>query len=297
MRFFQFLFYLIVRTLCATINLIPYSLAQNMGKTFGKIGYYLMFARRNIALNNLRNAYRHKKTERELRLIARKSFENLVIVFIEFIRIPKLAKNFFSYVTIENSQTVWDGLKKGKGVILLISHYGNWELMAIMAGKIGYPISAVGRPMKNPYIYAYIERLRQFSGLKSLNKKGAAKEILRELKSNKVVAILFDQYAGRSGAKTLFFGQPALTTTAVAQLAIHTGAQVIPAFNVRQNDGSHIIYVDSPINTVITSDKQHDILVNTQNYNTVLEKWIDKNPHLWFWFHKRWKTPRENTVS
>ncbi len=293
MKFAQYIIYLFVRSTCAAVNLVPYKAALALGKIFGSAGYCLMVSRRNIALDNLRNAYRSKKSETEIKQIAKKSFQNLVMVFIEFIRIPRMVKNFSSYVTIERKEIVWQGLDKGNGVILLISHYGNWELMAIMAGVIGYPISAVGRPMKNIYIYKYIERLRQYTGLKSLNKKGAAKEILRELYANKVVAILFDQYAGRSGAKVDFFGRSAYTTPAVAQLALHTGAEVIPAFNVRQPDGTHIIYVEDPVYTEKSTDRQKDILINTEKYNEVLEKWVDKNPHLWFWFHKRWKTPRE----
>jgi len=228
-----------------------------------------------------------------LRHIARQSFINLTLISIEFIRIPKLIKHFDKYVTIERKEIVWDGLKKGTGVILLISHYGNWELMAVLAGIIGYPISAVGRPMKNPFIYRYIENLRQITGLKSLKKKGVAREVMAELKANRVVAILFDQYAGSAGVAVPLFGRPAYTTTAVAQLALHTKAQVIPAYNTRYPDGTHIVSVGDPIPTIKTGDKQHDIIKNTENYNKNLEKWVRKNPHLWFWVHKRWKTPRK----
>jgi len=284
--------YLFARAACGLLNLIPYRLACIIGRMLGVIAYYLSPKRRAITLDNLREALGCEYKEQELRRIARKSFSQLILLLIEFVRIPKLLKNFSRYVTIERKEIVWQELDKKNGVILLVSHFGNWELMAIMAGVIGYPISAVGRPMKNPYIYDYIMSLRGMTGLKSLPKKGAAKELIRELRNNRVVAILFDQYGGSAGEPIDFFGRPAYTTTAVAQLALRTGASVVPAYNVRQPDGTHIIYVDDPIKTIDTGDKTADYINNTLAYNRNLEKWIRKYSSQWFWFHRRWKKPR-----
>ncbi|MEW6535405.1 MAG: lysophospholipid acyltransferase family protein [Candidatus Auribacterota bacterium] len=284
--------YLLARSACGFLNLIPYRIVCALGRMIGCLGYYLSAKRRAITLDNLREAFGCEYTDPQLHRIARQSFSQLILLLIEFVRIPKLLKDFSRYVTIVRKEIVWQGLEKGNGVILLVSHFGNWELMAIMAGVIGYPISAVGRPMKNPYIYDYVMSLRGMTGLKSLPKKGAAKELMRELRNNRVVAILFDQYAGSAGEVVPFFGRPAYTTTAVAQLALRTGAEVIPAYNVRQPDGTHRIYVDDPIPLTDTGDKAADYISNTLEYNRNLEKWIRQYPSQWFWFHRRWKKPR-----
>ncbi len=291
---FQYIAYLLLRSICGMINCLPYSVARKTACFTGSLLYYLLSCRRRIALENLRHALSDTYTEKQLRSIAVKSFGNLGLLFIEFIRIPQMVRRgFFKYVTIDRKEIVWQELDKKKGVILLISHYGNWELMAVMAGIIGYPISAVGRPMKNQYIYRYIERIRGYSGLKALQKKGVAKEVIAELRANRVVAILFDQYAGSSGVAVPFFGRPAYTTTAVAQFAIRTGAQVIAAFNTRQPDGTHKIYVEDPITIATDCDRADAVRIATQRYNELLESWIRKHPDHWFWFHRRWKTPRK----
>lgn len=292
MNSIHFLTYLAARCITGILNLLPYPVVQALGRTAGTLVYYCHQSRRAIALDNLRSALGDMYPESELKRIARQSCVNLVLVFLEFIRVPEMVKDFPRYVTLVRGEMVWNELKKGHGVILLVSHYGNWELMAIMAGIVKYPISAVGRPMKNPYIYNYIKRIREYTGLRSLEKKGTARQVMKELKENGVVAILFDQYAGSSGTVVPFFGRTAYTTPVVAQLALHTGASVLPAYNTRNNDGTHTIYVDDPIPLINTGDKEKDIVKNTENYNRNLEKWIKKNPHLWFWFHKRWKTPR-----
>lgn len=290
----QYCAYLITRAACAVINLIPYGIARRLAACIGGLMYYIVPSRRNIALENLRHALSDTYDERQVRSIAKKSFRNLGMLAVEFIRIPQFVdRGFFNYVTIERKEIVWQGLDAGNGVILLISHYGNWELMAAMAGIIGYPISAVGRPMNNQYIYRYIERIRGYTGLVALKKKGVAREIIEQLRSNKVVAILFDQYAGSSGVAVAFFGRTAYTTQAVAQFALRTGAKVIPAFNTRQPDGTHTIYVEDPVPASETGDKLHDITVMTQRYNEILESWIRKHPDQWFWFHRRWKVPRK----
>ena len=291
--FFHYVVYLLLRLFCGIINLIPYSMIRLFAKLLGSLFYYIHPPRRKIALENLNHAFGDEYTQNEIKYIARDSFKNLALLAVESIRIPKMLATFSDYVDIKNDQVITEILKSGRGIILLIAHYGNWELMAVKAGLLKYPISAVGRPMKNKFIYRYIKRLRQKTGLKVLNKKGSAKEIIRELKSGRILAILFDQYAGGSALPVKFFGRTAYTTPAVAQLALRTGAIVVPAFDVRNPNGKHTIHVETPLKTINTGNRAEDIKRNTELYNNILEKWIRKNPSQWFWFHKRWKLPRK----
>ncbi|MCD6460825.1 lysophospholipid acyltransferase family protein [bacterium] len=290
---FHYLSFCLMRLCCVLVNLLPYKTAQKSGHFIGNCLYLIYYPRRKVALENMRNALGGELSDKEITRFVRKSFIHLILIFIEFIRIPKMVKNFSRYVTIDRKEIVWDCLSHGKGVILLISHYGNWELMAVMAGLIGYPICAVGRALKNRYLYNYIEKIRGYTGLVSIPKKGAARDVIKALKNNKVVAILFDQYAGSAGVPVKLFGRTAWTTDAVAQFAARTGAVVVPAYNTRQADGTHRIYVEDPIPTINTGNRKEDIMQNTALYNENLEKWIRKHPEQWLWLHKRWKTPRK----
>jgi len=293
--FFHYTVYLLLRFFCWMINIIPYGVVRKIGTFLGCAIYCLHSSRRKVAIDNLTHAFSNEYTTKEIKNIAKKSFINLMLLAIESIRIPKMLSNFSDCVDIKNDHIITELLKNGRGIILLIAHYGNWELMAVKAGLLKYPISAVGRPMKNPYIYEYIKQLRQKTGLKVLNKKGSAKQIIKELRSGRILAILFDQYAGGSGVAVPFFGRNAYTTPAVAQLALRTGAVVVPAFDVRNKDGTHMIYVETPLETIDTGNKINAIKNNTELYNRVLEKWVRKNPDQWFWFHKRWKVPRKHS--
>ena len=290
---FHFISFCLMRLCCALINLLPYRIARKLGDFIGNVLYIVYYPRRKVALENMRQALGDELSEKDIKRNVRKSFIHLILIFIEFIRIPKMVKDFSKYVTIDREQIVWDNLAEGKGVILLISHYGNWELMAVMAGVIGYPIYAIGRPMKNRFLYNYIEKIRGYTGLVSIPKKGVARDVIRALKNNKVVAILFDQYAGSAGVPVNLFGRTAWTTDAVYQFASRTGAKVISAYNTRQKDGTHKIYVEDPFTLVKSGNKKEDALRNTALFNANLEKWIRKYPDQWLWLHKRWKTPRK----
>ena len=288
----HYITYLVVITINGLFNLLPYSWMQFLGGVLGRLVYYCNKPRRDITMDNLRKAYGDSKSEQELRRIARGSFENMVRVYLEVSRVPKLMKNFSRYVTIERENLVWKALEKKKGAILIGSHYGNWELLGLMGGLVGYPVSAVARPFKNKYIYDQLLKNRQLTGLKLLPNRGVAREMLRALKQNRIAAIIFDQYAGRRGIVVPLFGRDAYTHGVVAQLALKTGAPVLALFITRQPDGTHKIFVEDPIELVDTGNKVQDIIANTKSYNDLLEKWIRKNPDQWFWFHKRWKTPR-----
>ena len=288
----HYIVYLAVITLNGFFNLLPYRWVQSIGTLLGRAIYYLHIPRRKLTIDNIRQAFGAEKNEKELCAIARGSFENMAKVYLEVIRIPHMLKDFTRYVTIERDDITWKALQNKNGVILLVSHYGNWELMAVMAGIIGYPIYAVARPFKNRYIYNRLLKNRELTGLISLKNRGIAKEILGALRANRVVAIVFDQYPGRTGIVVPFFGRDAYTTDAVAQLASRTGAAVIAPFITRQPDGTHKIYVESPIELVNTGDPKSDCRANTILFNQMLEKWISRHPDQWFWFHKRWKKPR-----
>lgn len=288
----DYLNYLLALCACTLLNLIPYRISIILAKLLGWCAYYVMRTRRNITLDNLRRAFGDEMSDAQIRTIARRSFSELTLLFIEFIRIPKMLKNFSKYVTIDRPEVIWNALEKGKGLIMISGHFGNWEMMGILSGLAGFPVYTIGRPMKNRFIYDYITSIRTSTGVQNISNKGVAKELIRHLRANHALAILFDQYAGSRGEPVPFFGRPAYTTTAVAQLSLHTGAPVLPLFVVREKDGTFTVHTMEPLEPVNTGNKKADYIENTRIYNEILETWIRTYPEQWFWFHRRWKKPR-----
>jgi len=109
------------------------------------------------------------------------------------------------------------------------------------------------------------------------------------LQQNETVAILIDQHIQPKDAVTVsFFGRPAATTSAVAALALRTGAPVIPTFALPLPDGRFRCVYEHPIDPPL-ADAANPITELTQRCTDVLEMYVRRNPELWLWMHRRWR--------
>ena len=122
-------------------------------------------------------------------------------------------------------------LARGRGVLVATAHLGNWELSAFAHAWMTAPMSIVVRPLDNPRMDALVERWRGLSGNRIIEKKEAARGILRALGANQAVGILIDQNTSlEEGVFVDFFGVKACAGTAFAKLAHRSGAAVVPGF-------------------------------------------------------------------
>ncbi|MFQ5894079.1 MAG: lysophospholipid acyltransferase family protein, partial [Nitrospinota bacterium] len=114
-----------------------------------------------------------------------------------------------------------------------------------------------------------------------------------------IVAILIDQnVANREGVFVNFFGRPACTTPTMALLALKTDATVLPTFCVRTAEGAHRVIVEPPVPIVRSGDTEQDVVVNTQRFTDVIERFVRQYPDHWLWMQRRWKTrPKPDRVG
>jgi Kdo2-lipid IVA lauroyltransferase/acyltransferase len=259
----------------------------------GRIGRLLFrwHARyRKIAIENLRNAY-PEKAEADTRRTAVKVFENLGKLFYEICWSTTLSDEAYSrLVTIDGLQHIEDAYARGKGVLVLTAHFGNWEFLAGMVPAIGLPISIVYRPLDfKPLEQFVVERRTRFGGRMIPKKKGFRK-VLQSLQQKEIVALLMDQnVAWREGVFAPFFNRPACTNKGLALLALKSGAPVVPIFLLREDDGYRgIIQPEIPL--IRTGDKTKDVEINTAAYNRAIEAMVRQYPEQWFWVHRRWNT-------
>lgn len=281
--------YFLFKGFCGCIRLLPEGLVRQAAGAASRIAYMVDARHSRLALANLDLAFGDTKTKAEKRRIARGSFKSLFLTFVELILIPRIMEDFDRRVEVRNPEGITRALQKKRGVIFLISHFGNWEIMAHACVRLGNRLASVGRPLKNPLIYGEIERLRCLNGAVVLKKKWIAREIIERLKNDWCVALLIDQYSGRHAPFVPFFGHPVSTTPAAALLAIKTGAAVLPVFDVRGRYGRHHIYVCDPVDVVSTGDGKSDIVENCARFNRVIEEWVRRHPDQWLWMHRRWR--------
>jgi len=245
-----------------------------------------------MALDNLKIAFGTEKDEQELRTIARQSYQHLGRSLAELARVMVSSpERIMGSVKIEGLDHFLDAQKKGRGVLYLTAHLGNWELMALAHSLQGYPINVVARPVDNPLLEDLLSRLRTRGGNRVIKKGGALREVLKLLKAGETVGFLLDQnVVADQGVFVNFFGKSACTHKTLALLALKTGAVVLPAFTFRQEGGGHRVIIEPPVLLEETGDMERDLVVNTQKFTALIESCIRRHPDQWLWVHRRWKT-------
>ncbi len=254
--------------------------------------YHVDLEHRKVAIQNLHIAFGQEKSESEIQGIARRTFQNLGMMAVEFFRIPKMdAEMFKERVKIEGLEEALKLLEKKKGALLLIGHFGNWELMGLMSKVIGNPIMVIAKPMKkNRWVDEFITKIRNASGLEVIPNVKASRKVMKALSQNRLVGILIDQRAKRSeGVWVDFFGKKAPSTPALAVLGMRTGAPILPVFMIRNGFQKHRLLIQEPLQLVDTGDVNKDVETNTQLINHTLESMIRQYPDQWFWVHRRWE--------
>jgi KDO2-lipid IV(A) lauroyltransferase len=278
--------------LVSAINLIPLKLRVRLLEGLGQLLYKIDGRHRRISQRNLALAFREVGHEERFQ-IARSAFRNLGRVMAEFSFIPRLTQqNIGQYVFFEGAENFHRAHEKGKGVLFLTAHFGNWEWMAASFPLLfGRPCHVVVRPLDHRFFDGVVERLRTWTGNQTIPKEKSMGRILRLLKEGEVVGVLLDQnVAPQEGIFVDFFGALACTNVGMALLALKTGAPVVPAFNTRQADGRYRVFFEPELQLIRTGDKDRDVEKNTELFTQVIERYIRENPDHWFWLHQRWKT-------
>lgn len=288
---------IIIRLFSFTLRRLPLSWGLLIGRILGRIAYLLSSRRRRIGLANLRMALAHVYSPQDLRRINRKAFENLGMDLIELFRFPKIDQRFLKqFVRTEHWKRADEALKQGKGLIFLGAHFGNWELIALATAMSGYPLQVLAREQKHTKLNELLNSYRRIGGAEVIPKGMPLRHILRNLKNNRALGMLADQDAGRKGMLVNFFGRLASTSVGPAEIALRTGAVVLPTIMVREDYKFHRLDVLPPLRIENTSNKSAGIKSSLEQYNQILESYIREYPHQWLWAHKRWKSSPQRRI-
>ncbi|MFZ5907602.1 MAG: lysophospholipid acyltransferase family protein [Nitrospirota bacterium] len=274
------------------LALMPLSAAQKTGQKLGLLLFSIWRSRREIAVRNLedtiaRGSLTVSSSSEE---IIRDHFRNLGRSFAEVLKIYfGFGERLIRSVAIEGIEHFQKARAKGKGVLFITGHCGNWELLAITASMRVTPIAPVARRINNPYINSLVEKVRRRYGNRVIYKQGALRRVMQEVKKNGSVGILMDQAViPEEGYIIDFLGRGAWTTKMPALIARKTGAAVIPAF-IHRTDKGHVIRIYPAVELSANSDKDQALIEDTRQFSSFIETYIREHPAEWLWIHRRWK--------
>jgi KDO2-lipid IV(A) lauroyltransferase len=291
----QLVTYLLLRYVIATLEIFSYDLARRVGKMIGRIMYALDAKHRRIAVKNIERAEGMPKRPRDIHRLVRRVYEHFAVGAIETLLIPRMTSrgDLERIVKMENFQLLDEALAKGRGVIVVLAHMGNWEVSGLAVSRKGYDLSSIARPIENPYLDAYVNRLRRSTGQEIIPKHRAVRSMAESLKSNKILAILADQNARKNGIFVPFFGRPASTVRSPALMALKYGAPIIAANTFRSGRNEYKVVL-SPIPLPTEGDREALIEKITAAVTARLEEFVRQHPEQWMWLHARWKTKPAN---
>jgi KDO2-lipid IV(A) lauroyltransferase len=269
-----------------SLELAPPGLARLFAGRYARLLDVAVPRLRRVALKNLQMALPGVNAEQRNR-IADGVFESIARLMLAFARLPRIDKtNVSAWIRYEGFEHFEAAMRQGRGVLFATAHLGNWELSAFAHALMTAPMSVVIRPLDNRWIDALVERRRTLSGNRIIEKKDAARGILRALAANEAVGILIDQNSSlEEGVFVDFFGVPACSSAGFAKLAAHSGAAVIPGCALwSETENRYVLRFYPPV------EMTGDVFTDTQRLQKQIETVIREYPDQWLWIHRRWKT-------
>lgn len=282
--------YLTIRLLIAVIQVMPNSLVSAAGAVVGMMAYVADRNHRRIAMENVAAAF-PARTSRAHKRIIRGAFRHFGRLLFELLKFSTLSPDaMLKRVEFEGEERVRAAYAQGKGVLFVTGHFGYWELQAMVHALRLPPMAVIARALDNPALNELLERMRTRTGNSVIYRRGTIRRAMRQLQSGEGVGVLIDQHIlGHDAIYVDFFNRPAATTSAVAALALRTGASVVPLFALPLGGGRFRMIYEHPVEPPAATS-EHPLREFTQRCTDVLEMYVRRNPELWLWMHRRWRT-------
>ncbi|MGZ3696429.1 MAG: lysophospholipid acyltransferase family protein [Bdellovibrionota bacterium] len=278
-----------------------------LGAGLGALLYTLHF-RRRIVTDNLKLALGSELSELERERLCRKVYRSVGLTFLEIARNFSLSREKMIKELIlsdADAAMVRSVASRNMSGVFISGHFGNWELLAMGMAAKGFPVAIVVKRMNNPLAQLLIERQRLRTGIQIIYAGGTIERMKEALKHGATIGFMVDQNTtGKKGIRANFFGVPASSIRGLAGLVRETGTAIVPFCAVRQPDGRNRIkflpelpYLTAPELSENSPERMaREEWLNTQQYQSAIEKMVRENPAQWLWIHRRWKADRRPLV-
>ena len=239
-------------------------------------------------------------SEKEVSRLAKQCFQNYCHKLLDYMAMHRLdASNRGEWVEKEiGEENLVKALARGKGVICITPHLSHWELGGYVLALKGYPINILTLREESQYLSSYEKRLREKAKIHTITIDPKEKpnlailEIARRLRRNEIVAMVADRIYEGQGVEIDFFGHSTLFPAGAMQLALETGAAIIPVFVILERKMKYWGIIGEPIPIRMDADKQEAVRLGVQEIARRFEEMIGQYPDQWFNFFSYWgKSP------
>lgn len=285
--------YLLWRVMSFLGQHLPLRLAYLIASILGDCAYVAWRQGRQSARANMARVL-HNADPRAVSRAARYSFRNYLKYLVDFMRFPRLtSQEVRERVLYDEWHHLDRALERGKGVILVTAHFGNWDLGAAAVAARGYKLNVIAESFRYRPLNDEIQGARAKLGMNVIPLERAGTSMIRALRRNELLALLIDRPAPDNGVTVPFFGEPVCVPAGPARLALRTGAKVIPVVLARAKGFSDRVLgiLDPTIDFEPTGDEARDIASLTSRIMASLERMMARHPDQWYMFRRLWTEP------
>jgi lauroyl/myristoyl acyltransferase len=228
------------RLAAVVVPLLPPRVAEWVAQAVGLACWALLPAQRRQAETNLRHIPALAGDREQRRWAVRGVFRHLALNYLDFFRAHRLTTAAVTAGWEIRGQEVFDAaIARGRGVLVLSAHLGNFELAAARLGMMGYPILIPAERIKPEPLFQLAARLRSHHNVRfvPVDSANALRELLTALRGGQMVLLAADRDVLGTGVEVPLFGAPARLPTGPVLLARRSGATVIGAFSWREGSG------------------------------------------------------------
>ncbi len=259
------------------------------GTRLGALSSRILRGRDRLAMRNLQATFPEKPAA-ELRRVLDECWRHFGREMLAFVQTQPLGLDEIAErCPFVNREVLDEARARGKGILLMSGHFGGWEIGGLAIMSLLDSVTTVTRPLENELLERDLARTRERTGVEVVDRKRAARSLMKALADNRVVVLLPDQAVlPREGVLVPFLGRDAWTTDAPAKLAARSGSTIVFAFCMPAGTRHRLEFAEAiPVDQL--SEPERDPVALTRRINDVLSRRILDRPDLYWWMHNRWK--------
>jgi KDO2-lipid IV(A) lauroyltransferase len=263
--------------------------AQRWGGRIGTLARHVLRKRDRLAFANMRSAF-PERDPRDVRAALDDCWRHFGRELLCYIRVQsEPLDQIAARCPFVNEHLLEEARARGHGVVLISAHWGGWEVGGLALMALVDNVRTVARPLDNEILERDLAAIRAKTGAEVVDRRNAARVLLRGLSENAVIVLLPDQAVlPREGILVPFIGREAWTTSAPAKMALRYGSTIVFAFCIPEGT-RHRLEFEEPIRVDQLSEAERDPVALTRRINDVIARRIEARPELWLWMHDRWK--------
>lgn len=285
--------YLLFQIGIHTLGRLPLPILYRIVSALADVLYLLLPGYRANVWDNMRHVLGPAASKGQIRRLARQVFRNVGKYYADLIRMPRLDLEDFSQRRFRYTgfdENLIPALGAGKGAILVGAHFGNPELAVQGVLQRGIRVFALTEPLKPTRLSRLMDGLRSYHGHAFRPVSVAnVKTAFRTLKAGGVVALMMDRDIQGPRARLPFCGQETLMPTGPVEMAMRTGAPLIPAFCFRREPAKIEAVIEEPLELASSGDFEADVRTNTLRLLARFERHLRAEPEQWLVLERIWE--------